>query len=459
MTISISFIIPTFNRSKILRDGVVDYLKILRKINNLKFEIILVNDSSHDDTSLVISDLVAYNPEIIAINLSKNAGPGIARNAGLQVAAHEYSWFLDDDDRIDQQGVQEIIDLINTNSVDETLMYGHSLQKEYSPSLNGGARKKQVLKNIILFREKQEVFNWIFNTNFLLKNKIKFSNGVHEDISFIVNALSNVKKIRILNSIVYIKSLHEDSITFSMNQRRIDGFIAAYFEILDINHIHRYFDSININDFRAQIFGVICYLIVKGDSDSGIILLSYFIAELRKRSLVESLPSDYDSTNSNLKYAVSTLANGITDKLSSKILFDRLNDIFNSHLSCKDLNSSIFLGPNEIRACCKRFFVNGRQKGDVVLLPASPDIRLEEINFAKQKLISEINREESAVCAGCPYIERVHSGLDKHKIDYISLENFAYSLLKSPHHRCQRPCSQNVQVVHSCTQRVQNQTH
>jgi organic radical activating enzyme len=211
-----------------------------------------------------------------------------------------------------------------------------------------------------------------------------------------------------------------------MNESRVDGLLSAYANIIHFNNKYKYFDAIDINEFRAQIFGVICYLIVSNSKGSGIEILKYFIAELKRGGLVQSLPNHFNSSNANLKFAVSTLSHCISEDLSVDIILNKLNAIFISHLSCKDLNSSIFLGPNEIRACCKRFFVNGRQKGDVVLLPASPDIHLVDINAAKHSLINDINREESSVCSGCPYIERVEGDLDDFKIDYISLENFSY---------------------------------
>lgn len=423
---SISFIIPTFNRSKILRETVEAYLTKLKSIAGLKFEIILVNDCSSDNTSLIISELTRDNIEVFSVDLTKNCGPGIARNFGLEVAQYDYVWFVDDDDRFCDDGMVKIFDLMSTSTHDESLVYAHSLQKKYSVSLAAGTRKNQVLKNVILFREKQEVFNYIFNRKFLLKNNIKFTSGVHEDISFLVQALSEAKKIEILDFEIYNKVLHEDSITYVMNQSRVDGFLSAYTSIINLNNKYKYFDYIDSNEFRAQIFGVICYLIVSNSKGSGIEILEYFIAELKSGGLVQSLPSNFNSSNANLKFAVSTISHSICEDLPVDIIFNKLNDIFSSHLSCKDLNSSIFLGPNEIRACCKRFFVNGRQKGDVVLLPASTDIHLVDINAAKHNLINNINREESSVCSGCPYIERVQGGLDDFKIDYISLENFSY---------------------------------
>ena len=84
----------------------------------------------------------------------------------------------------------------------------------------------------------------------------------------------------------------------------------------------------------------------------------------------------------------------------------------------------MFLGPDEIRACCKRFFVAGKRKGDVVLLRGGDEVNLKAINEAKADLIRRINVEGIEECEGCPYIERREIGSDA--VDYISLENFSY---------------------------------
>ena len=36
--------------------------------------------------------------------------------------------------------------------------------------------------------------------------------------------------------------------------------------------------------------------------------------------------------------------------------------------TCKDLENSLYVAPNEIRACCKRFFFEGKMRGDAKLL-------------------------------------------------------------------------------------------
>ena len=38
-------------------------------------------------------------------------------------------------------------------------------------------------------------------------------------------------------------------------------------------------------------------------------------------------------------------------------------------ISCTALQSSIYLAPDELRHCCKRFFYKGEMKGDVQIFP------------------------------------------------------------------------------------------
>ena len=38
------------------------------------------------------------------------------------------------------------------------------------------------------------------------------------------------------------------------------------------------------------------------------------------------------------------------------------------YLSCKDIESSLYIAPNEVRSCCQRFFYDGEMRGDAKLL-------------------------------------------------------------------------------------------
>lgn len=86
----VSVIIPVKNRAGLLRQTLDNLLQQTCKPS----EIIVVDDHSTDDISLVIYD---YITECIFLN-NKGVGPGAARNLGLSAATGRYIQFFDSDD-------------------------------------------------------------------------------------------------------------------------------------------------------------------------------------------------------------------------------------------------------------------------------------------------------------------------------------------------------------------------
>ena len=90
----VSTIIPVHNRSDLLREAVASVLaQTYRPI-----EIVIVDDGSTDDTAAVAEALARSNPESILVIHQPNAGPGAARQRGLDRARGSFIQFLDSDD-------------------------------------------------------------------------------------------------------------------------------------------------------------------------------------------------------------------------------------------------------------------------------------------------------------------------------------------------------------------------
>ncbi|NKI74614.1 radical SAM protein, partial [Dickeya sp. CFBP 2040] len=116
------------------------------------------------------------------------------------------------------------------------------------------------------------------------------------------------------------------------------------------------------------------------------------------------------------------------DQANAVTVLDKfMDEIKEKSWSCFDLHHSLFLAPDEIRTCCKRFFVNGIMKGDVVLLnnskSDSPDFSEENILNAKRELYLRLNKGEASECNGCPFLEfKSWGGIEKVAPKYLSLE-------------------------------------
>jgi glycosyltransferase involved in cell wall biosynthesis len=90
----VSTIIPVYNRGAMLRAAVASVLAQTWR----PLEIIIVDDGSTDDTPEVVTELRAAHPEITHALRQANAGPGIARQRGLEASSGEFIQFLDSDD-------------------------------------------------------------------------------------------------------------------------------------------------------------------------------------------------------------------------------------------------------------------------------------------------------------------------------------------------------------------------
>jgi sulfatase maturation enzyme AslB (radical SAM superfamily) len=73
--------------------------------------------------------------------------------------------------------------------------------------------------------------------------------------------------------------------------------------------------------------------------------------------------------------------------------------------TCSYLEHSLYVAPNEIRACCQRFFYKGKMRGDAKLLSIiddTPDIN--DIKKAREKLFEEIQNNKNQDCEGCIFL-------------------------------------------------------
>jgi glycosyltransferase involved in cell wall biosynthesis len=103
----VSIIIPTYNRSNLLRLTIESVLA--QTYPNI--EIIVVDDDSTDDTAAVIEQ---YAGRVIYIKQA-NQGASVARNTGFQAASGEYINFLDDDDLLMPTKIERQVQVLDSH--------------------------------------------------------------------------------------------------------------------------------------------------------------------------------------------------------------------------------------------------------------------------------------------------------------------------------------------------------
>lgn len=100
---SISVVISTFNRSKILKE-------CLESVKDLADEIIVVDNTSSDDTVLVAKK---YTPHVYT--RENNPMLNINKNYGFTKATKEWILYLDDDERVTDELKKEIVQTVKSS--------------------------------------------------------------------------------------------------------------------------------------------------------------------------------------------------------------------------------------------------------------------------------------------------------------------------------------------------------
>ena len=205
MNILVSIVVPIYNAENYLTKCIYSIIKQTYK----NIEIILVNDGSTDN-SLKICETFALNDKRIIIISQKNMGVSTARNIGINVAKGEYISFVDSDDTIEDNYIQELVDNSNSGKVDVVIcgyndIYTNNKKIENKLSddikLNGKISDDYaILKKYLKYR-----YLKIYKMNLLKENNINFP--IHftdaEDQVFNFKIFSLAKNYNFVNESLY----------------------------------------------------------------------------------------------------------------------------------------------------------------------------------------------------------------------------------------------------------------
>jgi len=104
-----SVVVPVYNSAKSLQLLVKRLHPALDQIAT-KYELILINDCSQDNSWEVITKLVKENPWVVGINLRRNYGQHNALLCGIRTAKYDYTITMDDDLQHPPEEIYKLLD-------------------------------------------------------------------------------------------------------------------------------------------------------------------------------------------------------------------------------------------------------------------------------------------------------------------------------------------------------------
>ena len=109
----VSIITPVFNAERFLEETIQSVLEQTYE----KWEMILIDDSSTDNSQEIIAKYKIMDKRIKGFKLAKNSGAAVARNKGLEEAEGRYIAFLDSDDLWKKNKLKEQLKFMKQNNI------------------------------------------------------------------------------------------------------------------------------------------------------------------------------------------------------------------------------------------------------------------------------------------------------------------------------------------------------
>ena len=120
--IRLSVIMPVYNAANFVERG----MGCLFNQTFQDFEIIAVNDGSTDQSGEILDSLAQKDARLRVIH-KLNEGVGKARNDGMRYAQGEYIYFVDIDDLLDSNFLEDALQLLSQHNTPDLLMFGFNV--------------------------------------------------------------------------------------------------------------------------------------------------------------------------------------------------------------------------------------------------------------------------------------------------------------------------------------------
>ncbi|MDR2681699.1 MAG: glycosyltransferase [Holosporaceae bacterium] len=117
-----SVVIPAYNAEKTILRCVRSLDAALCQIDH---EILIIDDASTDNTAAIVQKLTDVYENVRLIQQKKNAGPGPARNRGLNEACGEFIWFMDADDEVPVKNFHDL-DICQICADQDVVIFRHN---------------------------------------------------------------------------------------------------------------------------------------------------------------------------------------------------------------------------------------------------------------------------------------------------------------------------------------------
>ena len=305
----ISIIIPVYNAEKYLHKC----LDSILKQTYTNYEVIIINDGSHDKSLQVIEE---YKTKFLKFKYleQKNQGASVARNLGVNHAQGKYLLFIDADDYIEENALLSLCTVADEQSSD-LVVFGHNKiyieennrVEKYIFNIDGsGSYSNEVVLNMVLnFEIKGYICDKMFQVDLWKKLNLFFEYGRYvEDWYPIVQYIMHSSKVSIINEPIYNYVQHSNSSIHTQGIKVIKDYNYAVTNIYNLVQNHcSWVNKDNLIKFKLM-------------TTNEIIHEYYKINSINKKNIYSSFQLENLGFNFNIKEVILCKSLQIKNKFS-----------------------------------------------------------------------------------------------------------------------------------------------
>lgn len=260
---SVSIIIPIYNVGLYVEDCI---RSVMRQTYKGDLECIVVDDCSTDDSMSIVEKVIEdYNGPITfkVLHHTQNRGLSAARNTGMETAIGDYLFFLDSDDELTDNCIEELVEPLNIEWYDivvgELMIFG-SDKPYYGLKLELPDRvilRGNEIINTYRTRWNMMAQNKLYRKEFIMSSHLSFYAGIiHEDelwsfqVAILASSLCSVRKI------TYHYRIRQGSLVSTSNER----IKSKSFQII-VEEMGKFIKTKNI--FNEHVFQIIYNFFLK----------------------------------------------------------------------------------------------------------------------------------------------------------------------------------------------------
>lgn len=213
----ISVIIPVYNSEKTL----ARCLESLLAQSFCNYELIIVNDGSTDASSTIINQFAEKDARVVGI-AKDNSGVSSARNLGIEVSRGEYICFVDSDDYVTHNYLEDLYNCIIDSEVDLAMCLISRSKKMESVDETFFHDCNEIIKTIIINDyHNAGPYNKLFKRQLI--GDLRFAEDIYlgEDTLFCVEYAKKCRNAVRLNKVLYYYEIPTSSTLYVKDKTKL----------------------------------------------------------------------------------------------------------------------------------------------------------------------------------------------------------------------------------------------